>query len=191
AQIAKEQGKFDIEDVILGVSEKMIRRHPHIFKSDNGSNSEKVSADWEDIKRKERRHNTHTQSLKDVPKALPALIRSNKIQKRAAKVGFDWDRVEDALKKLEEEVAELKVVYLEDRDAAFEELGDVLFAAVNVGRFLNIEPELALISTIEKFITRFSYIEENADNRLEDMSLEEMDKLWDRAKRLFRGQNHV
>lgn len=185
SQIAKEHGQFDIGHVITGICEKMIHRHPHIFGTTQVSSSEEVLVNWEAIKREEKGSISHTQILKDIPKGLPALMRAKKVQKKASMVGFDWDRAEDAFEKLEEEIAELKEVYLEDEKAALDELGDVLFAAVNVARFLGLEPELALNSTIEKFIDRFEYIEQNANGKIENMSLEEMDKLWNSAKELF------
>ena len=164
----------------------MIHRHPHIFGNVEVSGQKEVLENWEAIKSEEMGLTTYTQLLRDIPSNLPALMRAKKVQKKAGSVGFDWDRIEDVFDKLEEEVAELKEAYLEeDSDAALDELGDVLFATVNVARFLNVEPELALTSTIEKFIDRFEYIEENADGNIESMSLEEMDKLWNRAKELF------
>lgn len=186
SQIAKEHGEFDIVSVITGVCKKMIHRHPHIFGNVEVSGQKEVLENWEAIKSEEKGLTTYTQLLRDIPSNLPALMRAKKVQKKAGSVGFDWDRIEDVFDKLEEEVAELKEAYLEeDSDAALDELGDVLFATVNVARFLNVEPELALTSTIEKFIDRFEYIEENADGNIESMSLEEMDKLWNRAKELF------
>lgn len=185
SQIAKEHGQFDINHVITGICEKMIHRHPHIFGGIEVSSSEEVLENWEAIKKQEKGSITHTQMLKDIPKGLPALMRAKKVQKKASMVGFDWDKAEDAFDKLEEEIAELKEVYLEDNEAALDELGDVLFATVNVARFLDLEPELALNSTTEKFIDRFEYIEQNANTKMENMSLEEMDKLWNSAKELF------
>ena len=130
--------------------------------------------------------------LKDIPKNLPALMRGYKVQKKAALVGFDWERVEDAMKKVDEELEELKSVYLtQDKDKITEELGDLLFAIVNVARFLKVEPELALGDTIDKFIHRFEYIERNASKPLEKMTLDEMDSLWNEAKKAFSAQKDV
>jgi tetrapyrrole methylase family protein/MazG family protein len=124
--------------------------------------------------------------LRDIPSILPALIRSYKVQEKAALVGFDWESVEGAMQKLEEELTELKEVYRGgDEQKIREEIGDLLFAAVNVARFLKVDPELALKNTIEKFITRFEYIEKNARRPLQEMTLEEMDELWNQAKKLF------
>lgn len=186
AQIGKEHGQFDIHDVTTGICKKMIHRHPHIFGDIIVEDQAEVLENWEAIKKEEKGLTTYTQVLQDIPSNLPALMRAYKVQKKAALVGFDWDIVEDAFEKLEEEVYELKEVYLGDNiDRITDEVGDVLFATVNVARFLKVEPELALTSTIEKFIKRFKYIEDNADICIEDMSLEEMDRLWNSAKALF------
>nr|WP_184312995.1 nucleoside triphosphate pyrophosphohydrolase [Anaerosolibacter carboniphilus] len=186
AQIAAEEGYFDIQDVIAGISRKLIYRHPHVF----GENKETTDAGallrWEEMKRKEKDVKTHTESLQRIPKPLPALMRSYKIQKKAAAVGFDWDCVEGALEKVKEELTELLEVYQTDQtDKITEELGDLLFAIVNMARFLKVEPELALNQTNEKFIQRFAFMEKHAkslDKQLEEMSLEEMDQLWNLAK---------
>lgn len=186
SQIGREHGQFDIYDVITGVCEKMIHRHPHIFGSVVVEDEDEVIENWEAIKKEEKGLTSHTQVLRDIPNNLPALMRACKVQKKAALVGFDWDRVEEAFDKLKEEVEELEEVYLgDDVERITDELGDVLFATVNVARFLKVEPELALTATIEKFIERFEYIEDNADVYIEDMSLEDMDRLWNSAKELF------
>ncbi|MDI3534396.1 MAG: tetrapyrrole methylase family protein / MazG family protein [Thermosediminibacterales bacterium] len=189
AQIAKENEEFDIYDVITSVSKKMIRRHPHIFGGKNIKTSELVLKNWEEIKKREKDINTYTDTLKDIPKTLPALMRAFKIQQKAALVGFDWDRVEDAFEKVFEEIEELKQVYNSaNRDKIKEELGDTLFAVVNVARFLGVNPELALDLTNRKFIKRFSYIEETAkklNKDLKDMTLNEMDKLWNEGKHML------
>jgi tetrapyrrole methylase family protein/MazG family protein len=186
AQVASERGEFGIGDVITGVCQKMIDRHPHIFGDVKVSSSDDVLNNWESIKKEEKGFKSHTQVLKDVPSNLPALMRSFKVQKKAAQAGFDWDDVEDAMIKVEEELRELKEVYQEGpEEKVKEELGDLLFAVVNVCRFLKQEPELALTATTEKFIKRFAYIEENAVKPLEEMTLEEMDSLWNQAKAAF------
>ncbi|HZK33906.1 MAG TPA: nucleoside triphosphate pyrophosphohydrolase [Bacillota bacterium] len=183
SQIAQEHGEFNVMDVITGVSHKMIRRHPHIFGQARVKDVAESLDKWEAIKKDEKGLKTQTQVLEDIPSNLPALMRSYKVQKKAAIVGFDWDNVKDAMEKLEEELGELKeVCYSGPEERAYEELGDLLFAAVNVCRFLDIQPELCLTDATEKFIRRFSYIEENAKRPLEEMSLAEMDELWDRAK---------
>ena len=183
AQIAKEHGEFDIGDVLTGISQKLIRRHTHIFGSAEVDSSKQVVENWEAIKKQEKGLKSHTQVLKDIPSNLPALMRSYKVQKKAALVGFDWDNVKDAADKAREEFRELEEAYASgSKEKIREELGDLLFAIVNVSRFLEVEPELALTAAIEKFISRFEYIEEHADKPLEEMSLEEMEALWQQAK---------
>jgi len=186
ARIGKENELFNIDDVINTVCYKMINRHPHVFSDLAADTSEEVLANWDKIKRKEQGINTYTDELKHVAKTLPALIRAEKIQKKAAKVGFDWTKVEDALDKVIEEYHEVKNVYNSgNMEKIQEEIGDLLFATVNVARFLDIDPDFALNYTIEKFIQRFQYIEENAISRgmsIQQMSLEQMDLLWEEAK---------
>ncbi|MBC2580884.1 nucleoside triphosphate pyrophosphohydrolase [Clostridium sp. DJ247] len=186
AQIGKEEGFFNINDVIKAICNKMIIRHPHVFGIENADTSEKVLVNWDKIKRKEQGLNSYTDELKHVAKSLPSLIRAEKIQKKAAKVGFDWDKVEDALDKVLEEYYEVKNVYKgKERVKIVEEIGDLIFASVNVARFLDIDPEFALNYTIEKFINRFAYIEQVANSKgieMVDMTLEQMDELWNEAK---------
>jgi len=190
AVIADENGQFTIYDVIDGISKKMIHRHQHVFGKAHAETAEDVLNLWDKIKKKEKGTKTQTDIMKDIPPILPALMRSYKVQEKAAKVGFDWDNVEDAWKKVEEELEEFHDVYRSgDMDKTEEELGDLLFAIVNVSRFLNIQPELALTKTINKFIKRFEYIETKSyenGKKLTDMTLEEMDALWDEAKELDR-----
>jgi len=186
SQIGKENGTFDISDVITEVSRKMILRHTHVFGEDKAETADDVVNNWEAIKKKEKGISSHTGVLKDVPSNLPSLMRSYKVQQKAAQVGFDWDHVEDAFAKLEEEIQELKDVYKSNNmERITDELGDVLFSVVNVSRYLKIQPELALTGTINKFIKRFEYIEEESKKvgkRIEDMTLTEMDELWEKAK---------
>lgn len=186
AQIGREEGTFDITDVITRVCRKMVERHPHVFGTGKANTPDEVVDNWEAIKKKEKGLTSHTGVLKDVPANLPALMRSYKVQQKAAQVGFDWDRVEDAFSKVEEEIQELKDVYQSKNvERITDELGDAFFALVNVARFVKVQPELALTGTINKFIRRFEYIEREAakeGKRLEDMSLAEMDELWNQAK---------
>ena len=193
SNLAEESGKFDLTDVINKECEKMIRRHPHVFlnkTANNGVNSiDKVLEKWENIKAAEKKETTAISRMESVPKALPALTRATKIQKRAAEVGFDWDDVSGALSKIKEETDEVIEASKENLDAAHvaEELGDLLFSVVNAARFLKVDPEEALNSATRKFIRRFSYVEQQSlacGKQLENMSLEEMDELWDEAKRL-------
>lgn len=186
ANLGSEGQNFDLRSIANRECDKMIRRHPHVFLNKNSESIDKVLEKWENVKRKERGTSTHTDSMLNVPKALPALIRSYKIQKKAAEVGFDWEDVSDAFSKVKEETAELLEIYQgDDETSIMEEVGDLLFAVVNVARFLGVNPEEALNFTSSKFINRFGYIEEKAKLQglqLENMSLEEMDKLWEQAK---------
>lgn len=194
ADLAKEEGEFDLKDIINEECEKMIRRHPHVFLQETQNNSrksiDKVLEKWENIKVEEKHEKSCASRLERVPKALPALVRAFKLQKKAADVGFDWEDVSGAFDKVAEEYAEFMEQYAEaasSKQRLEEEMGDLLFSCVNVARFLDIDPESALNYTSDKFTRRFRYIEEraNADGRrLEDMSLEEMDKLWEEAKGL-------
>jgi tetrapyrrole methylase family protein/MazG family protein len=187
AQIAKENGQFDMGDVIHGISAKMINRHRHVFGDEEAETPDDVMVIWEKVKKSEKGHETQTQVLKDVPGNLPALMRSFKVQQKAAQVGFDWDDVKDALLKVKEEITELEDAYARgDSAKTEEELGDLLFAVVNVSRFMKVQPELALTATTNKFIRRFEYVETEAakqGRKLTEMSLAEMDALWDEAKR--------
>jgi tetrapyrrole methylase family protein/MazG family protein len=186
ADLGRESGVFDLRSIINRECDKMLRRHPHVFSDKNAEGIDKALEKWENVKRKEKGTATYTDSLLNIPDALPALIRSYKIQKKAAEVGFDWDDVRDAFLKVKEETDELLEIYQgEDRAGIMEEVGDLLFAVVNVARFLGVNPEDALNFTSSKFIDRFGYIERTASlqgKKLENMSLEEMDKLWEQAK---------
>lgn len=186
--IAEEDKFFTMTDVINDECEKMIRRHPHVFLEEKSNNNiksiDKVLEKWENIKAEEKKSTNRTQDLVNVPKALPALMRAEKVQKKAADVGFDWKDVQGAFDKINEEAAELARA----RDSAgfTEELGDLLFSAVNAARFLRVDPEEALNMAIEKFIRRFRYIEDKSlscGKLLSDMSLDEMDELWNEAKK--------
>ena len=186
ARLAEEQGDFTMQDVIASNIEKMIRRHPHVFGNARLSTDKEVLANWEDIKKKEKGYEARKSILEGVPKHLPSLLRAHSLQERAARVGFDWSRIDEALPKLDEEIAEFKES-LKHEDAAGieEELGDIFFMLVNISRFLGVNPEEALRKTISKFIRRFRYIEEHAANEgrsLNDMTLEDMERLWQNSK---------
>jgi tetrapyrrole methylase family protein/MazG family protein len=192
AQIGREEGTFDMNSIIDGIVEKMIRRHPHVFGNADIKTAEGVLVTWEKIKEEERRDGPRS-ILDGIPGNLPALTRAYKVQKKAAKVGFDWDNINGAMEKVFEELDEVKEevakfsekIASEDMENIEEELGDLLFALVNVARFLKIEPEVALTGTINKFYRRFHRIEEEARRLgliLEEMTLEEMDKIWEAAK---------
>jgi tetrapyrrole methylase family protein / MazG family protein len=186
AQIAAEEKRFDIEDVAAGISEKLIRRHPHVFGTTKVTSSKEVLRNWEQIKRGEKGKEYRKYLVDGVPTTLPALFRAEKIQRRVARVGFDWQNIGDVLAKVEEEFGEFReAIDSKDQDHAEEELGDILFALVNVARHRKICAEDALRRTTEKFARRFRYIEDRhkkLGKNLEDSTLEEMDKLWEESK---------
>src|SRR6056297_165882 len=186
AQIGKEEEIFDINDVIIGITEKLIRRHPHVFGQEKIDTAQEVKKTWEEIKKRERTSNKEGSILDDVSKIQPSLNQAYEIQQKAAEVGFDWDEIKDVLLKVEEEIAELKeIIDKENKDRIEDEIGDLLFAVVNLSRFKNINPEIALLRTINKFKKRFNYIENTVKNKNEDiqqMSLEELDGYWNEAK---------
>lgn len=183
-QIAKEKGDFDMAGVIEKIGSKMIARHPHVFGDADYKTSAEVLVHWEAQKKREGKQRDSL--LEGVPKTLPSLLRAHRLQDRAARVGFDWDKVGDVMKKLDEEIGEFKeAMEKNNEDAIEEELGDVLFMLVNISRFIGVNPEDALRKTISKFISRFRYIEmaaANSGRTLSDMTLTEMDALWDEAK---------
>ncbi len=193
ASIGAEEGYFQIGDITQGICQKLIYRHPHIFGKVQVESSKEVLKNWEEIKKVEKGYNTYTEELKQVPKNLPALMRAEKIQKKAARVGFDWEKIEDAMSKVLEELDEVKGVYKgKSRERILEEVGDLIFSTVNISRFLDIDPENALNYTIEKFIHRFSFIEQEANQKgieLDKMSLQEMDSLWEESKKYIISQN--
>lgn len=183
-QITKEKLGFDMEDVAKTVKEKMTRRHPHVFGKTKVKNSDEVLSNWELIKKQER--HAKASVLDGIPKHLPALLKAHRTQAKASRVGFDWNKVEEMMDKLEEEYGELKEAYREGNiEHVEEEMGDLLFSIVNVARGLKINPEDALHKTIRKFTKRFQYIEKKISERgekMEEKSLKELDKLWDEAK---------
>lgn len=204
AQIAKEQGAFDFQDIATAISDKLVRRHPHVFPDGDVEqfgipqdiSAQQVVVNWEAIKeleREEKRKKGGKQAseevlslLDDVPRALPAMERARKLQKRAAQVGFDWAEVAPVLEKLKEEVAEFEEALSSgNHERMSDELGDVLFAAINLARHSNIEPEVALRSTNRRFEARFKWIEASLSaqgKEFKGATLEELDALWDQAK---------
>lgn len=184
AQIRAEQGDFTFDDVASGLADKLVRRHPHVFGSLSVSDSAEVARNWERIKADETQE--RRSALAGVPRHMPALQRSQRIQSRAARVGFDWDAVDDVMAKIEEELGEIREAIAEGDDAhVAEEVGDLLFAVVNLSRFLKINAEIALDSTVAKFIARFHAVEEGLAARgmsVETATLADMDALWDAAK---------
>ncbi len=183
-QIAKERAEFDMSGVIEKIGEKMIARHPHVFGNTECRTPEEVTKQWEVLKKREGK--LRESILEGVPKAMSSLLRAHRLQKRAAQVGFDWEKVEDVLEKLDEELNEFKeALESKDQKGIEDELGDILFMLVNISRFIGVNPEDALRKTISKFIHRFRYIEMEAaeqGKKLSDMTLQEMDRLWDEAK---------
>ncbi len=186
AQIASEEQSFTLDEVADGICKKLILRHPHVFGDVVAETSEEVLNNWDAIKRDEKSQKTFTDTLESVPRAFPALMRAAKVQKRAAKAGFDWNEPQDAFKKLPEETEEFReAVELGDRVKMEEEFGDLLFAAVNVSRFYKIDAEAALASATDKFMKRFELVEQEVlkrGHRMTDLSLTELDSIWDEVK---------
>ena len=193
AQMADEKQHFNFADVVDGLSEKLIRRHPHVFSRNSTAQQETpiavsdVSDSWEKIKRTERQRKQQSGILDDIPVSLPALTRAQKIQKRASRVGFDWADMAGVFEKLEEEICELKEALVEGEKAAIEsELGDVLFCVVNLARHLDFDAETAMRGATRKFEGRFRLMEEQAiasGSRLEDESVSTLEARWQTAKR--------
>lgn len=186
ADIEDDNGTFNINDVADDICKKMIIRHPHVFADVTAENTQQVLTNWDKIKMKTKSQKSQSEVLGSISKALPSLMRSQKIQQKAAKVGFDWDNVDGTLEKLDEEVEELKqAISAGDSANIEEELGDVLFSVVNVSRFVKTDSEKALYNACEKFISRFSKVEKLANERninMADAGLEVLDSLWDEAK---------
>ncbi|WP_336081020.1 nucleoside triphosphate pyrophosphohydrolase [Thalassospira sp. CH_XMU1448-2] len=199
AQMAKEAGHFDFEDVANSIVSKMISRHPHVFGDGDATTTDGVNQTWEKIKAAERAHKAETKghdrhsALDGVASALPALMRAEKLTKRAARVGFDWPSTEEVFDKLHEEIDELKAEMNDNPDPGRlqDELGDMLFVMANLARKIGVDPEVALRGANHKFTKRFHFIEDELarDGRTAAQSdLEEMDNLWDLAKKVERGQ---
>lgn len=188
SQIASEGDHFDVVSVLNRECDKMIRRHPHIFLEDDLKTIDKVLEKWENIKDGEHGERTCTAKIKSIPNSLPGLMRAAKVQAKAAKVGFDWEDATGAIDKLHEETREFLQEYNQgNKDNMKKELGDLLFSVVNVARLLDIDPEEAITATTEKFISRFGYVETEALNQgkqLKSMTLDEMDSLWNEAKKM-------
>lgn len=184
-QMERETGRFQLDDVADGICKKLIYRHPHVFGQVQVSGTEQVLDNWDQLKRKEKQQQTHTDALQAVARSLPALWRAEKVQKKARKAGFDWQDASGPMDKLQEELEELKKAIAEQSNVE-EELGDLLFAAVNLSRFVEVDSEQALTAATDKFIRRFAAVEQLAAQQgraMEQMSLEELDKLWDEAKK--------
>ncbi|AGH38555.1 nucleoside triphosphate pyrophosphohydrolase [Bibersteinia trehalosi] len=189
SQLAKEEGSFSFQDVLNDIYQKLIYRHPHVFGEVKASNSEEALAHWEAQKAKDHKHQAQASILDDLPFALPALTRAEKLQKRCAKVGFDWDNPIDVLAKVEEELQEVKDELNAEQYSAektAEELGDLLFASVNLCRHYNIEAESALRNANLKFEKRFRLVENEVKTQgktVQDCSLSELDAIWEKIKK--------
>jgi len=181
ARMAEEAGQFDFHDVVNGVCEKLVFRHPHVFGTVEAPDEEKALSAWDAQKREEKGQKTAADTLDSVARALPALTRASKLQSKAAKAGFDWEDPSPALDKLSEELEELKTA-LRDNSNVEEELGDLLFAAVKVGRFAQVDGEDALQRACEKFIRRFRRVEQLAPAPLDQLDVPALEALWARAK---------
>ena len=194
AELGRLAGAFDLGDVIESIYLKMVRRHPHVFGDTEARDAAAVLKNWEQIKAEERRSGSHGQSSPDrgpssmldgIPRAMPALMRAHQLTRRAANVGFDWDKPEAVLDKVSEEVRELRAAPPSDRNQLEEEAGDLLFAAMNVARFLKLDPELALRRATDKFEARFRAMEQESarsGRKLDGATAAELDALWERVK---------
>ena len=185
AEIAREAGRFNIDNVLSEISEKLIRRHPHVFGESDARDSGAVLKQWEAIKREEKKTDTHY--LSSLPSALPALMRAQKAQSKVARVNFDWTELRDVIAKVEEELGELKsAIESEDRQSIEDEVGDLLFAVVNLSRKSKLDAETALQSASNKFVRRFNLLEDELKKRgkkLGDADLAELDTIWNEIKK--------
>lgn len=188
SQLGEEEKRFDFDSVVAGICEKLIRRHPHVFSTTSFSTEAEIKANWENEKAKERQQKSDNKKLSilaDIPNALPALSQAMKIQKRCAHVGFDWHNIDDVLAKVEEEVLEVKEELHCDNKALAQELGDLMFAVVNLCRHANEDPELLLKQANKKFTNRFQQVESLVDASNKDFtthSLEQLDAYWCQVK---------
>jgi MazG family protein len=185
AEITREEGTFDIYDAITAIHDKLVRRHPHVFGDVVAGDAEQVLVNWEKLKQDERKAENKS-VLSGVPHAMPALLKASRLTEKAARVGFDWRRTDDVFDKLDEEIGELReAVASGDAQNIHDEIGDLLFTIGNIARKVNVNPEEALQSTNRKFMRRFEHMEARVREReqnLDQLELEEMDRLWDDAK---------
>ena len=187
ARMSEESGEFDIAQVIADISEKMIRRHPHVFGNKKADSVDAIKKTWEEIKARERKGQAPQKSIfQNIPRSLPPLLRARKVTEKASKVGFDWHSIDGVLEKLDEEMREFrKALITQDRNETEAELGDLLFSMVNLSRFVCVDPDRALTRSIAKFLQRFSFIESalrEMGKTPQDATMEEMDHLWDLSK---------
>ena len=187
SRIAEESGHFDIEDIVIEGIEKMISRHPHVFGDKKIKTSEEALHQWENSKCEVSKNQNRKSAVDGIPCKLTALQKAVKIQKKAAKVGFDWKNINGVVEKIEEELHELKTeIKSDNKDKITEELGDFLFSVVNLSRFIDTEPEYALHKTIKKFVNRFRKMEKTikkSGKKMQDMTLKELDNYWETAKK--------
>lgn len=188
-EMEREQGNFDFDDVCNDICQKLIVRHPHVFGSVKADNADEALSSWDAVKLKTKGMKKQSESMSSIPVELPALMRAQKVQSKVAKVGFDWENSEGAFDKVREEINEL--IYAIDRNNSSdieEEFGDLLFSCVNVSRFIHVESEEALTKATDKFIKRFTVVEQLAQEKgisMKESSLEELDLLWDKAKEIL------
>ncbi len=189
SQMEAEKGSFNFNDVADGICKKLIIRHPHVFGDLSAENSDEALLNWDAIKLKTKGQKNQTESMLSVPRELPALMRAQKIQSKASKVGFDWSSADGAFEKLTEEINELKIALAKSNKKEIEEeFGDLLFSAVNISRFIKCDSEEALTFATDKFISRFKLVEEMARESgadMKSMSISELDKFWDKAKEIL------
>lgn len=187
AKLAEQEGQFNLNDVVDAITEKMIRRHPHIFADVKADDAETVLTNWEEIKKKEKAGKGETESksiMSKLPPTLPALMKAEKVQQKAHRVGFDWDDIEGPKAKIVEELDEIDAAMRGDGDVE-EEVGDLLFSAVNLARFAKVDPEQALNRSVQKFVTRFQAMEAKImldKKEFAQYTLEELDEIWDACK---------
>lgn len=185
SKIGSESNAFDVTDVLNGICEKLIHRHPHIYSDVEVKDEEEVKANWEKLKLKEGK----TSVLQGVPKSLPAMVKAMRIQEKASGVGFDWEKPEQVFEKVQEELQELHEEINNSSEKIMDELGDVFFSLINFSKSIGVNPEDALEKTNKKFIRRFSYLESETNQKglnLKDMSLSEMDEYWEKSKQFDR-----
>lgn len=187
ARLAEERGAFNFDDVVNEICTKLITRHTHVFGKDKAVSADEALGQWEKNKKKEKNLDSYTAMLKDVPNYLPALMRCEKVQKKAGSVGFDWESSEPVYEKIDEEIGELKAAAVSgNADDIEEEYGDLLFSVVNLGCHLNLTPEISLTKSVDKFIKRFEKMEAEVVKNNEDMAemnIEKLDFLWEKVKK--------
>lgn len=195
SEMESENGNFSFDDVANDIVQKLVVRHPHVFGEVVANNTAEALNSWEAVKLKTKGQKNQTESMLSVPRELPALMRAQKIQHKAAKIGFDWDNVGGAVDKLYEEINELKTAMEQGKRLDIEdEFGDVLFSCVNIARFIDVDSEEALTASTDKFMSRFSLVEQMASEQGIDMkssSIEELDRLWDKAKKIKNSEKSV